>query len=78
MAREDICRIIRRRAKNAEFDAELFCHTFGATGITVFLENGGSLENTQVIAAHKSPRTTKLYNCTADAIKFEEIERVRL
>ncbi|MEM7147843.1 MAG: tyrosine-type recombinase/integrase [Verrucomicrobiota bacterium] len=78
MAREDVYRMIRRRAKDAQFDAALCCHTFRATGITVFLENGGSLENAQAIAAHESPRTTKLYDRTADAIKLEEIERVRL
>ena len=78
MARQDVYRMIRRRAKDAEFDAELCCHTFRATGITVFLDNGGSLENAQAIAAHESPRTTKLYDRTADAIKLEEIERVRL
>jgi hypothetical protein len=27
-----------------------------------FLENGGTIENAQAIAAHESPRTTRLYN----------------
>ena len=32
-----------------------------ATGITAYLSNGGTLEHAQQIAAHASPKTTKLY-----------------
>ena len=39
-----------------------------ATGITAYLENGGILEHAQQIAAHESPRTTKLYDRTDDQI----------
>lgn len=35
-------------------------HTFRATGITAYLSNGGTLEHAQSMAAHESPRTTKL------------------
>ncbi len=38
------------------------CHTFRATGITIYLTNGGDLEKAQQMAAHESPRTTKLYD----------------
>ena len=37
------------------------------------MENGGLLENAQMMAAHKSPRTTKLYDRTADEITIEEV-----
>ena len=30
--------------------------------------NGGTLERAQAIAAHESPRTTKLYDRTADEV----------
>jgi hypothetical protein len=30
--------------------------------ITAHLENGGALEHAQAMAAHESPRTTKLYD----------------
>ena len=33
------------------------CHTFRMTGITAYLEAGGTLENAQAMAAHESPRT---------------------
>ena len=42
--------------------AEIGCHTFRATGITAYLANGGALEHAQEMAAHESPRTTKLYD----------------
>ena len=31
------------------------CHNFRATGITAYLENGGTLEKAQQIAAHEEP-----------------------
>ena len=40
------------------------------TGITAYLEGGGSLEHAQQIAAHESPRTTKLYDRTSDVADF--------
>jgi integrase/recombinase XerD len=49
---------------------------FRATGITTYLQNGGTIEHTQQIAAHESPRTTKLYDRTSDAISLDEIERI--
>ena len=52
------------------------CHTFRATGITADLEAGGTLENAQAMAAHESPRTTKLYDRTNDEITLDEIERI--
>jgi integrase/recombinase XerD len=41
-------------------------HTWRATGVTVYLENGGRLEQAQQMASHESPRTTKLYVRTRD------------
>ena len=54
------------------------CHTFRATGITAYLENGGTIENAQAIAAHESPRTTKLYDRTSDEITLDEVERIAI
>jgi integrase len=54
------------------------CHTFRATGITAYLENGGTVENAQAIAAHESSRTTKLYDRTDDAITLDEVERIAI
>jgi len=76
MTRVDVLRMIKRRVAAAGLPSSTCCHTFRATGITAYLENGGSLENAQTIAAHASPRTTKLYDRTSDEITLDEIERI--
>jgi len=38
--------------------------------------NGGTLEEARAIAAHESPKTTKLDDRTADAITLGEVERI--
>ena len=76
MHRADVLRMIKRRARQAGLATHICCHTFRATGITAYLENGGSLEHAQRIAAHESVRTTKLYDRTSDAITLDEIERI--
>ena len=37
---------------------------------------GGTIEKAQQIAAHESPKTTKLYDRTSDQITLDEIERI--
>jgi integrase/recombinase XerD len=76
MTENDVLRMVKRRARRAGLPASTCCHTFRATGITTFLENGGTIENAQAIAAHESPRTTKLYDRTGDKITLDEIERI--
>ena len=63
MNRVDAWRMIQRRAAVSASTFRIGCHTFRATGITAYLEAGGTLENAQAMAAHESPRTTKLYDC---------------
>ena len=53
-------------------------HTFRATCITAYLANGGALEHAQEMAAHESPRTTKLYDRTKERLTQDEVERIRL
>src|SRR5215210_2019367 len=76
MSRFDAYKMIQRRAEDAGISSEVACHTFRATGITEYLRNGGIIEHAQQIAAHESPRTTKLYDRTSDAISLDEIERI--
>src|SRR5271165_6672645 len=75
MHRVDAYRMIQRRAAELGMRVKVGCHTFRATGITAYLEAGGTLENAQAMAAHESPRTTKLYDRTGDEITLDEIER---
>ena len=46
--------------------------------IAAYLEAGGTLENTQLMAADESPRTTKLYERTGDDITLDEVERISI
>jgi integrase len=71
-------RMIRRRTANAGFRVKLGCHVFRATGISAYLEAGGTLENAQAMAAHESPRTTKLYDHTPNIMTLDEIERITI
>jgi site-specific recombinase XerD len=78
MAQSNAWRMIRKRAAGAGIAAEIGCHTFRATGITAYLSNGGALEHAQEMAAHESPRTTKLYDRTKERLTQDEVERIRL
>jgi site-specific recombinase XerD len=78
MHRVDAWRMIQRRSAGLGMRVKIGCHTFRATGITAYLEAGGTLENAQAMAAHESPRTTKLYDRTGDAITLDEVERITI
>ena len=49
-----------------------------ATGITDYLKSDGTLEHAQTMAAHSSPRTTKLYDRRNDEAAVDEYEKVRI
>ncbi len=72
----DAWAMVQRRAKAAGIETAVGCHSFRATGITVYLTNGGTLEKAQQMAAHESAKTTKLYDRTNDAITLDEVERI--
>ncbi|HKC11544.1 MAG TPA: tyrosine-type recombinase/integrase [Vicinamibacteria bacterium] len=73
-----VLKMVKRRAATAGLPRDICCHTFRATGITAFLQNGGELTTAQRIAAHESPRTTALYDRTQDEVNLDEIERIRI
>jgi integrase/recombinase XerD len=76
MTTADAWAMVQRRAKDAGLETAVSCHSFRATGITNYLENGGTLEKAQQMAAHESAKTTKLYDRTNDAITLDEVERI--
>ena len=76
MAQAEVYQMIRRRAVAAGIATKVSCHSFRATGITVYLQNGGKLEVAQQMAGHESARTTGLYDRRNDAVALDEIERV--
>jgi integrase len=72
MHRVDAYQMVRRRTAEAGFEGKVGCHGFRATGITAYLENA------QAMAAHESPRTTKLYDRRGDEMTLDEVERIRI
>lgn len=78
LRRNNALDMIKRRAKAAGLSPRICNHTFRATGITAYLEAGGTIEKAQQIAAHESPKTTKLYDRTCDQITLDEVERIMI
>lgn len=70
--------MIRRRAKAAGIATPIGNHSFRATGITAYLQNGGTLEKAAAMANHASTRTTQLYDRRNDAVTLDEVERIVL
>jgi site-specific recombinase XerD len=73
MTQPDAWRMIRRRGAAAGIDAPIGNHTFRATGITACLSNGGALEHAQSMAAHESPRATKLHDRTKERLTQNDV-----
>lgn len=68
--------MIRRRAAGAGIKTLIGYHTFRATRITTYLQNGGKLEVAQQMAGHESARTTGLYDRRNDTVALDEVERI--
>ena len=46
--------------------------------MTIYLQNGGTLERAQRIGPHATPRTTNLSDRTEDRIELDQVEQIRL
>jgi len=77
MKRIDAARMLKRRLKAAGANLQYSAHSFRATGITTYLEHGGSLEVAQRIAGHADSRMTKLCDRRWQKVLLEDMERVR-
>ena len=77
LGRRNALDMVKRRAKDVGVSPEICCHTFRGTGITNYLENGGSRDTAQELAGHEDVRTTALYDRRASSVSLDEIERMR-
>jgi hypothetical protein len=69
--------LIGRRAVAAGIATKFGNHSFfRATGITIYLKNGGTLEKAAAMANHASTRTTQLYDRRRDELSLDEVERI--
>jgi integrase len=71
-------KMVRRRAKATGITTEMCNHTFRGTGITAYLENGGTLEKARQMAAHASTRTTQLYDRREDRVTLDEVVKINI
>jgi integrase/recombinase XerD len=72
----DMCRMVKRRMKEAGLPARLSPHSFRVTTITDLLEQGVPLEDVQHLAGHADPRTTRLYDRRQKKVTRNIVERI--
>ena len=76
LPQQNVYAMIQRRAVAAGIGTKISCHSFRATGVTAYLQNGGKLEVAQQMAGHESARTTGLYDPRNDDVALDEVERI--
>jgi len=70
--------MVQRRAFVSGIKTSICNHTFRGTGITAYLENGGTLEKARQMAAHASTRTTQLYDRRSDRVTLDEVVKINI
>jgi integrase/recombinase XerD len=76
--RRSILKLVEKRARTSGILKRVCCHSFRATGVTEYMNSGGTIEIAQRIAGHTSPSTTRIYDRSGDRVTLEEIERVQI
>jgi integrase/recombinase XerD len=76
--RRSVLKLVEKRAKTSGILKRVCCHSFRATGVTEYMNSGGTIEIAQRIAGHTSPSTTRIYDRSGDQLTIEEIERVQI
>src|SRR5271165_6670028 len=66
--RRSVLKLVERRASASGIVKRVCCHSFRATGITEYMNSGGTIEIAQQIAGHKSSSTTRIYDRSQDVL----------
>lgn len=74
--RRTIWWLVKSRTKAGGIAKPVCCHSFRATGITEYMNYGGTLDIAQRIAGHAQLSTTKVYDRSKDRVAIAEIERI--
>jgi integrase/recombinase XerD len=72
----DICRMVKRRLRDAELPTHLSPHSFRVATVTDLLTQGVALEDVQYLAGHADPRTTRLYDRRQKQVTRNTVERI--
>jgi integrase/recombinase XerD len=74
----DICRMVKRRLKNAGLSDKFSPHSFRVTTVTDLLTQGVALEDVQYLAGHADPRVTRLYDRRQKHVTRNTVERISI
>jgi len=74
----DLCRMVKRRLKDAGLPTHLSPHSFRVFTVTDLLSQGVSLEEVAYLAGHSDPRTTRLYDRRQQRVSRQIVERISL
>jgi integrase/recombinase XerD len=74
----DICRMVKRRLRDAGLPTHYSPHSFRVTTITDLLAQGVPLEDVQYLAGHADPRTTRLYDRRQKRVTRNIVERISI
>jgi hypothetical protein len=66
------------RAEAAGLDTHICNHTWRGTEIRTYLENGSTLENAKVMAAHASVRNKQLFDRRRDDATLDKVVKINI
>jgi integrase/recombinase XerD len=74
----DLCRMVKRRLKDAGLPGRLSPPSFRVFTVTALLTQGVPLEEVQYLAGHSDPRTTRLYDRRQQRVARNLVERISI
>jgi integrase/recombinase XerD len=74
----DICRMVKRRMKQAGLPETLSPHSFRVATATDLLDQGVPLDEVQYLLGHSDPRTTRLYDRREKRVTRNIVERISI
>jgi site-specific recombinase XerD len=74
----DVCRMMKRRLKEAGLPGHFSPHSFRVATVTDLLEQNVPLEDVQYLAGHADPRTTRIYDRRRRKVTRNIVERISI
>ena len=75
---QDICRMVKRRLKDAGLPTQYSPHSFRVATITDLLLQGAPLEDVQFLAGHSDPRVTRLYDRRHKQVTRKIVDKISI
>jgi hypothetical protein len=72
-----VCDMSHHRRRPAKSWKRVCCHSFRATGVTEYMNSGGTIEIAQRIAGYTSPATTRIYDRSGDRLTLKRSRECR-